>query len=525
MKMKEERCNYKNNDFFKKLIENMNDIVAVFRFGGICRFVSLSVESILGYSPEEIEGYSVYQFLEQADISIVKKLYQPTPQENLPKKRRVECQVRKKDGTFVWLQVETTRLADDSGIYTEILAVAREITQQKEKELHQALLQKYCFYFCEAIKTVGLIIDEDGRIIEYVSDYTNFANVKGRLLHEVLVKNQADMALSKIRHAIRTGEMQCSVYKLTTSKGDVWVEGKSTPLQLEVNGKKLVGSLIIDVTGKERERKKAELMYVFKQRTEMFQAIITSSKEEFVPKSILKNIQELNFNDDYFGCIVHLEVGKKVHQNKSLFLDVVELLSSDPSLFIYNCHGDIGVFFQAKHFQTTLSAGEWLKERILAYDISYKIRIGIGGIYSDIEGLKRSYRQAQSALVIACSEPEEIVIKEFNDIGIYQLLERLFYDEDSTDFVERHIGPLLAYDKEKDSQLLHTLEEILKNVHLKNVASTLYLHYNTVIARKRRIEDILNVNLEHYETRLTLSLALKLYRLNYRKQRDKKRKG
>ncbi|WP_110954147.1 PAS domain S-box protein [Anaerosinus massiliensis] len=522
MEINEGKYGYKADDFFKKLIESMNDIVAIFRFGGICRFASPAVEDILGYAVEEVVGHSVYEFLEQEDMRAVKKLYRPTKAGVLPEKRRVECRLRKKDGIFVWLQVETTRISDPDNGCTEFLTVARDITQQKEKELYQDLLKDYCHYFCKAVKTVGLIINEDGRVIDFISEYTAFPHIKGRCLHEFLVKSQADMILRKIKHAIHTGEMQHSIYKLTTPNGDYWVEGKSTPLEVQLNGKKLVASLILDVTGKERDRKKTELMYLFKQRTELFQAIITGSEEEFTKNSILSNIQELNFSEDYFCCIVHLEAGKRTHRNKNLFFSVVELLSSDPLLFIYNCHGDIGVFFRSKHFQETLQAGEWLRERILAYDANFKIKIGIGGVYNDIEGLKRSYRQAQSALVIACSEAEEAVISEFKNIGIYQLLERLLHDEDSSDFVERYLGPLIAYDREKDSQLLYTLEEILKSVHLKDVANKLYLHYNTVIVRKRRIEGILDVNLEQYEVRLTLSLALKLYRLNYRRQGSRK---
>ena len=76
-------------------------------------------------------------------------------------------------------------------------------------------------------------------------------------------------------------------------------------------------------------------------------------------------------------------------------------------------------------------------------------------------------------------------------------------------FMHSSLDPLLAYDAQKDSDLVPTLRAYLASSgHLQRTASDCHIHINTLKYRIQRIEVILNINLSNGETRFNLQLAL-----------------
>lgn len=141
-----------------------------------------------------------------------------------------------------------------------------------------------------------------------------------------------------------------------------------------------------------------------------------------------------------------------------------------------------------------------------------EVVIGIGE-FQPVVDIARSYQQASDVVAIGQSIWPEREVHHYLDMGIFQLLAK-FTDKAEVDaFIERSIGKLIAYDKEKSTDLVATLEAILINDNLKATAEKMFFHYKTVVFRKQRIEKILDVSLENFECKLTLGSALKLYRL------------
>ena len=100
------------------------------------------------------------------------------------------------------------------------------------------------------------------------------------------------------------------------------------------------------------------------------------------------------------------------------------------------------------------------------------------------------------------------------DIGLFQILISIYGKEYSSDFVCKMLGPLIKYDSEKGSDLLITLEEILQSVNLKDAAGKLFIHQKTLNYRKQRIEKLLEMSLDDFDTRLALGAAIKLNKIN-----------
>ncbi|MEM5770481.1 MAG: helix-turn-helix domain-containing protein, partial [Bacillota bacterium] len=82
------------------------------------------------------------------------------------------------------------------------------------------------------------------------------------------------------------------------------------------------------------------------------------------------------------------------------------------------------------------------------------------------------------------------------------------------EYIEQHIGKLLEYDQAKQTNYLETLEDLLRGVSVRETAKKHHLHPKSVVFRHKSIARMLNIDLNDYQTRLALGLALQLYKLN-----------
>lgn len=83
--------------------------------------------------------------------------------------------------------------------------------------------------------------------------------------------------------------------------------------------------------------------------------------------------------------------------------------------------------------------------------------------------------------------------------------------EEREQFLRRYMAPLQQADRKGGGRLAETLEMFFKcNGNIKLTSEKLYAHYNTIVYRLDKIQNILGVSLDDPEDRLQLQLSLKL---------------
>lgn len=139
---------------------------------------------------------------------------------------------------------------------------------------------------------------------------------------------------------------------------------------------------------------------------------------------------------------------------------------------------------------------------------------GIGRPYLDLSGLRLSLTEAHEAALIAnagSSRPSGAA--HIDQLGVQRVLMGWFSSEDFARYARSILDPVLELDS--DHELLRTLEVYLDaSCSTTDAAHQLLVHRNTVANRIRRIVDVLGVNLEDPETRLSLQLACRVLRIN-----------
>jgi PAS domain S-box-containing protein len=147
--------------------------------------------------------------------------------------------------------------------------------------------------------------------------------------------------------------------------------------------------------------------------------------------------------------------------------------------------------------------------------------IGISGSSSIPLNIKDIYEKANRAAIVASADSHPQIV-HFDDIGLYEIAFQLIKDKNIVTLAASTIGRLVEYDQTRGGNLLLTLKYILEGDSLKVVAKKLYIHPNTAIWRKHRIEELLSMSLDKMETKVTLMLHLKIWELQNKTDLEKK---
>lgn len=150
-------------------------------------------------------------------------------------------------------------------------------------------------------------------------------------------------------------------------------------------------------------------------------------------------------------------------------------------------------------------------DRLLEQKIgSLDYRVGIGRVYRGIEEAWHSLRDAEKAVEAAKAYMGERIV-EFEKLGIYKIFCQDHLKEELVSFYSSTLKELVEYDRKRDTELVKTLQVYFDtNGNLKRMSELLFTHYNTILYRINRIQEITSKDLESEHDRYGLQTALKI---------------
>jgi len=127
---------------YKLLAENVTDIIFTSDLELNLKYVSPSVEHLLGYSVEELEGKSLIELMSPESVwTAIEAMKEALESEKIADQTStrgeaptLEIQLKRKDGSSVWTEVARTFTRDSAGKPTGVLGVARNIEERKENQ-------------------------------------------------------------------------------------------------------------------------------------------------------------------------------------------------------------------------------------------------------------------------------------------------------------------------------------------------------------------------------------------------------
>lgn len=136
--------------------------------------------------------------------------------------------------------------------------------------------------------------------------------------------------------------------------------------------------------------------------------------------------------------------------------------------------------------------------------------IGVSGVHKDIKAV---YCQAADAAKVGPIFHPDNNVYYWRDLGVSRLILEQVKSDRGFLFIQQYLGPLLEKPSVRHKELLITLKALLCGEPISLLAKRLYIHPKTIAFRKKRIERLLQVKLDDPETRLNITVALKLLEL------------
>src|ERR1043166_652067 len=117
----------------RPLIENATDIITVLNADGTRRYVSPSIERLLGYKPDELIGRNAFELVHPDDLAELKRLF-TTGVVNPGVVVTKEFRIKAKDGSWRIHEATAHNLLNDPTV-KGIVVNSRDITARKRLEL------------------------------------------------------------------------------------------------------------------------------------------------------------------------------------------------------------------------------------------------------------------------------------------------------------------------------------------------------------------------------------------------------
>ncbi|HMK09882.1 MAG TPA: PucR family transcriptional regulator ligand-binding domain-containing protein [Anaerolineales bacterium] len=155
-------------------------------------------------------------------------------------------------------------------------------------------------------------------------------------------------------------------------------------------------------------------------------------------------------------------------------------------------------------------------QRVGAENAPYTVSMGVSPCVFDLEDFRIAYECARQSLQIGSAQEAGGTgrVTHYEDLGLFRVVSLAENPAGVERFCLDAIGPLIAYDRENDSNLTVTLRTFLENnQNFARTAKLLFVHYNTLRYRIDRAREILGDFLENHQQRLEIELALQLYPL------------
>lgn len=190
------------------------------------------------------------------------------------------------------------------------------------------------------------------------------------------------------------------------------------------------------------------------------------------------------------------------------------LYAMDEGSLVISRNVDVVAFIHLKS-RSVLKIKELLTTLLFSIEQEFKglkIIAGMGNSYNYLAEYKKSYDEAAFAINCAFLHNKGPVIM-YSDLGHYRLFSLIKNRKELEKYCKDVLGELLDSNQRDKVDLLDTLEKFLvANGNRAEVARRLYVHINTVNYRMKKIENLLNVNLNEMEVRLNLFLAITAFR-------------
>ena len=121
---------------FRRIMTNVLDFVAQVSTEGTYEYVAPSSLALLGYSPDHLQGESIFSLVHPDDIDEGGTKFSTMMQHGVPVPREFRC--RHVDGRYIWFEVMINPLMNEQGQVCGGVINGRDVSDRKRDEEESA---------------------------------------------------------------------------------------------------------------------------------------------------------------------------------------------------------------------------------------------------------------------------------------------------------------------------------------------------------------------------------------------------
>ena len=153
--------------------------------------------------------------------------------------------------------------------------------------------------------------------------------------------------------------------------------------------------------------------------------------------------------------------------------------------------------------------GLQVRQAISDWRPGFTVSVGFSAAVDAPEGVATAHREVRGILDTLARFKRWSQVVAVPELGLTGLLAGVS-DDRLVEFVNRHLGALVEHDRTRNGTLIPTLKAYLEQGEQQAAARRLQVHPNTLRYRLDRIHEISGAELNDAETRLNLSVALRV---------------
>ncbi|MBD1915843.1 MULTISPECIES: EAL domain-containing protein [Cyanophyceae] len=115
---------------FRLIAENMSDLVCLHAVDGTYRYISPSVEGLLGYTPEDLIGFQPCSLVHADDLNQCQMHLQASITGQTQGRGPMVYRMRHRRGHYIWLETFIRPIVGDAGAVVQLQTASRDVTDQ-----------------------------------------------------------------------------------------------------------------------------------------------------------------------------------------------------------------------------------------------------------------------------------------------------------------------------------------------------------------------------------------------------------
>ena len=175
-KKKAEKALLESENLYRLLADNISEVIFIIDLRTFLHtYVSPSVKTVFGYTPEEMMALSIDRLLTPASMGKAAQViteaivWEPAPDQVRDKNFIIELEIFRKDGSIIWVETNAKAIRDESGEPVAALGVTRDITERKKIEAAIRKSEERYRMLAENISEVIYLIDLETFRFTYIT--------------------------------------------------------------------------------------------------------------------------------------------------------------------------------------------------------------------------------------------------------------------------------------------------------------------------------------------------------------------